>query len=137
MPSKVKVYTSSSAVPPSGSLFFFPEKTSVRIIQMTTAMSISMPRILKNNSKLFQLTRRSMPTIRRTAAIKIRGVEAFEAANFLNAAENPDSSGWGAVVLLDVPRELFERAEVLWGLLFEPLEEEPAERDLPVFAIFN
>lgn len=104
---------------------------------MTTEMSISMPRILKNNSKLFQLTRRSMPTIRRTAAIKIRGVAAFEAANFLNAAENPDSSGWGAVVLLDVPRELFERAEVLRGLLFEPLEEEPAERDLPVFAIFN
>ena len=96
-----------------------------------------MPRILKNNSNLFQLMRRSIPTIRMTAAMKIRGVAALEVANLLKAAATPVSSGMGAEVLLDEdPREVLERAGFLAGLLFEPAEE-PEERDLPVFAIFS
>ena len=51
-----------------------------------------MPKILKNNSYLFQLTRRSMPTMSNTAAIKIMGEAAFDEANFLITPANPDSS---------------------------------------------
>ena len=134
MPSRVKGYTSSSAVSLSGSLVDLLENTSVMMTQTTTAMSVSTPRILKNVPKLSQLIRRSIPTSRITAAMKISGIAALEAANFLITFAKPDSCAAGA--LLVVLREEFEREDDLEELFFEPLEEEPDVR-LPVFAIIS
>ena len=79
--------------------------------------------------------RRSIPTIRRTEAIKMMGDEAFEAAKALTAEPKPDSSFTGAEYLEDVFLPLFERAVFPEVLFFAPLEE-VVERDL-VFAIIS
>ena len=80
--------------------------------------------------------RRSIPTIRSEAAMKITGIAALEDANLLKREEAPDSVWIGAVVFLEVLREAEERAGFLEELLFEPLEE-PVERDLAVPAIIS
>ena len=95
-----------------------------------------MPKILKNIAYLSQLMRRSMPTMRRTAAMKIIGEEALEAANFLTTATKPDSSCSGAVFLPVVLLVPVERAVLPEVLFFAPLEE-LVERDLEVFAIIS
>ena len=111
------------------------EKTKVSITQMMTAISTSMPNILKNISYLSQLMRRSIPTIRRTDAINMIGDEAFEAAKALTAETKPDSSCTGAEFLAVVFLVPFEREDLVEVLFFAPLEE-PCERDL-VFAIIS
>ena len=72
--------------------------------------------------------------------MKIRGPDALEAVNFLNASFTPDSSGWTAAVRLDVEREeaerLVVRADLPEELFFEPLEDLP-ELVLPLFAIIS
>ena len=95
-----------------------------------------MPKILKNIAYLSQLMSRSMPTMRRTEAMKMMGEEALEAANFLTAATKPDSSCTGAAFLVEVLLVLVERAVLPEVLFFAPLEE-LVERDLVVFAIIS
>lgn len=84
--------------------------------------------------------------------MKISGRAALDEANFLKRDSAPDSCGAGADVLLEVERcaePLLEevrceelrwpvvRADLPEELLFVLLDEVPAERDLPVFAIIR
>ena len=137
MPSRVKAYTSSEGSL-SESLFFLPEKTMVMSAQTKAAIRSSMPRILKNISNLFQLIRRSNPTIRITTARNITGIAALDAANLLITLANPDSS-WAGVLLLDEAVFLpeLERVPEREEVFLEPPLEELEERDLPVFAIIS
>jgi hypothetical protein len=107
--------------------------------QTKAAIRSSMPRILKNISYLFQLIRRSNPTIRITAPRKITGIAAFEAANLLMTPANPDSSFTGAVLLLEEVVFLpeLERVPEREEVFLEPPLEELDERDLPVLAIIS
>ena len=138
MPSRVKAYTSSEGSL-SESLFFLPEKTMVMSAQTKAAIRSSMPRILKNISNLFQLIRRSNPTIRITTARNITGIAALDAANLLITLANPDSSRAGVVLLLDEAVFLpeLERVPEREEVFLEPPLEELEERDLPVFAIIS
>ena len=95
-----------------------------------------MPRILKKRSYLFQLTRRSIPTISNTAAIKIMGEAAFDEANFLTTPAKPVSSLTGAF-FLELPREEELREDVLLVVFFDVLLEFFEEPDLPEVAIIS
>ena len=68
--------------------------------------------------------------MRMTAARKITGMAALEAANFLKNSGDPDSVLTGA--LLVVLREALERVVLPEELFLElPLDDEPVERGLP------
>lgn len=98
-----------------------------------------MPKILKKRSYLFQLTRRSMPTISNTAAIKMIGEAALDAANFLTTSANPVSSRTGAF-FLELEREEELREDWLLVVFFEvPLVflEELPDPDLREVAIIS
>lgn len=74
--------------------------------------------------------------MRMTAARKITGMAALEAANFLKNSGDPDSVLTGA--LLVVLREALERVVLPEELFLElPLDDEPVERGLPEFAIIS
>ena len=80
-----------------------------------------------------------MPVISNTAAIKIMGEAAFDAANFLTTPANPESSWTGAVFLEFEREEELREAELLvvfFEVLFVFLEELP-DPDLPEVAIIS
>ena len=91
MPSRVNGYTSSFAESGSGSFVDLLEKTRVIMTQTNTAIRVSIPRILKNTSKLFQLTKRSIPIRRMIPARNISGIAALEEANLLINLAKKDS----------------------------------------------
>ena len=76
--------------------------------------------------------------MRMTLARKIRGVAAFDEANFLKATEKPLSFSTGAGLLLTVLLLEVERAEDLEELFLEELlDAEPVERDFELPAIIS
>ena len=101
-----------------------------------------MPRILKNIAYLSQLISRSIPVIRMTEAIKMRGMAALEEANLLMTDSSSVSVCTGALVLAglrpaDELRARLERVVLLGAPVFALLEDELPERDLELLAIIS